>query len=57
MLTFIRSINNRLLKRKNVIKQKYYKKEICPCLDFEKINKNTKVKDYQVVMQKQKINK
>ncbi len=26
------------------------KKEICSCLDFGKINKNTKVKDYQVVM-------
>jgi transposase len=39
-----------LSKKKNVIRQKYYKKEICTQLDFGKINKNTKVKDYQVVM-------
>jgi len=32
-----------------VVRQKYNKKEICPYLDFGKINKNTKVKDYQVV--------
>jgi transposase len=37
-------------KKKNVIKQKYNKKEICVHLDFGKTNKNTKVKGYQVVM-------
>jgi len=31
------------------VEQKYNKKEICPYLNFGKINKNTKVKDYQVV--------
>jgi len=36
--------------KKNVAKQKYNKKEICPYLDFGKISNNTKVKDYQVVM-------
>lgn len=36
--------------KKNVTKQKYNKKEICPYLDFGKINRNTKVKDYQVVI-------
>ncbi len=35
--------------KKNVVEQKYNKKEICPYLDFGKISKNTKVKDYQVV--------
>ena len=39
-----------MLKRKNVVKQKYYKKEICVHLDFGKINKDTKVEGYQVVM-------
>ena len=39
-----------MLKRKDVVKQKYNKKVICPYLDFRKINKNTKVKDYQVIM-------
>lgn len=39
-----------ILSKKNVVKQKYNKKEICPLLDFGKINRNTKVKDYQVVM-------
>ncbi len=35
--------------KKNVVEQKYNKKEICPYLNFGKINNNTKVKDYQVV--------
>jgi transposase len=39
-----------ILSKKNVVEQKYNKKEICPYLNFGKINKNTKVKDYQVVM-------
>jgi len=33
-----------ILSKKNVIKQKYNKKENCPYLDFGKISKNTKVK-------------
>jgi len=39
-----------MLKRENVIKQNYYKKERCAQLNFVKINKNTKVNDYYVVM-------
>jgi len=35
--------------KKNVVEQKYNKKEICPYLNFGKITNNTKVKDYQVV--------
>jgi transposase len=35
--------------KKNVIEQKYNKKEICPYLNFGKNNNNTKVRDYQVV--------
>ena len=45
-----KSILRTILSKNNVVKQKYYKKEICVQLDFGKINKNTKVKDYQVVM-------
>ncbi len=37
------------VQKKNDTTQKYYKKEICPHLDFGKIHKNTKVKVYQVV--------
>ena len=39
-----------ILSKKNAVRQKYHKKEICPHLNFGKISKNTKVKDYQVVM-------
>jgi transposase len=38
-----------ILSKKNVVKQKYDKKEICPYLDFGKINNKTKVKEYQVI--------
>ena len=44
-----KSILCTILPKKNVVRQKYNKKEICPYLDFGKISKNTKVKDYQVV--------
>ncbi len=35
-----------MLKRKNVVEQKYNKKEICTYLDFGKNHKNTKVKPF-----------
>ena len=50
-MTLLISKNNTLYHsfKKNVVEQKYNKKEICPYLNFGKINNNTKVKDYQVV--------
>jgi hypothetical protein len=46
---FVTAQNLIILSKKHV-KQKYNKKEICPYLNFGKINNNTRVKDYQVVM-------
>ena len=37
-------------KKKMLLSKSIIKKEICPYFDFGKINKNTKVKDYQVIM-------
>ena len=39
-----------IIHSKKHVKQKYNKKEICPYLHFGKINNNTRVKDFQVVM-------
>ncbi len=57
---FQKSINNKLLKmknnhlyhffKKNVVKRKYNKKESCQYFELVEINKNIKVKDYQVIM-------
>lgn len=39
-----------ILSKNSNVRQRYYKKKICVHLNFGKINKNTKVKDYQVVI-------
>ncbi|MCP4179818.1 MAG: transposase, partial [bacterium] len=46
---FFKHINPYHSFKKKYVKQKYNKKEICPYLNFGRINNNTRVKDYQVV--------